>query len=148
MWLLAVDHRSGRLLRLWRAEDARVHCETCAELANTGEPKQHGRPSPKKGKDGHAYASPAHEAEELRRRFARDVAQWLAAEVQAREVAAVLVFAPANLLGALRAAWPRQLAPLLTTHAGDLSQLTLRELRHHPVIARELCRELRQGGGA
>ena len=138
LWILVVDHRAGRLLRGSLTAQGSAHFAEAGAIASVPAEKQHGRPSPKKGKDGHAYASWRHEAEELRRRHAQAVAGWLAQMVATLGIARVLVFAPAHLLGALRAAWSADLAPRIEEHAGDLNYLTLRELGHHPVLARHL----------
>lgn len=137
-WILTVDQHAGKLLCLSTGEDHHVRFEESGEITNTHEPHEHGRPSPKKGKGSHQNVPWSHDEEELRKRYARDVATWLASEVDKQAIMRVVVFAPAHLLGALRREWSPELARRVEEHVGDLSHLSLRELAHHPVIEHHL----------
>ena len=57
LWILAVDHRAGRLLRGSWSAAGRVHIEERGAIANTPADREHGRPSPKRGKDAHSHTS-------------------------------------------------------------------------------------------
>lgn len=134
-WILAVDHRLGRLVR-GQVTQGHAHLEEVARLVNDAPVPEHHPASALAGHGSHAYASLHHETEELRSRWATTVAAWLARSISASE--RVHVVAPGHLLGALRQAWPSHLQRRIDEHEGEFSALTASELVRHPTIARLL----------
>ena len=71
-WLLTIDRRHARLLACERTRQGRLHIDELAAIEEEWDELQHGRPSPRAGKDGHSYADVGREEEERLRRFARE----------------------------------------------------------------------------
>ena len=116
----------------------RFHLEEDDTIENVLEAHEHGRPSPRSGKEGHSYASQGHEDEERMKRFARAVAAWLEEKAVRLKIDELALFAPPRFLGALRQAWSPQLATLVTEHEGDLGYMGAGDLARHRSIAKIL----------
>jgi protein required for attachment to host cells len=127
-WFAVVDERHARLLRLDVVVGDRPHVAEEARLETIWEDEhQHGRPAmlgrtpaglgpgPGPGSGPRpSFASRGHEREEERRRFARDIHQWLDAEGRRRGLARITVFAAPRVFGDLRS-----LVDPATIAAGD-----------------------------
>jgi protein required for attachment to host cells len=134
-WIFIVDHGRGRLLSGSPAPRGRFRLVQRDAIENTWEEHQHGRPSPRAGREGHTYASRGHEDEEMTKRFAREVAEWLEERVRQLDIDRLDLFAPPRFLGALRQAWRPRLAVHVEAHEGDLGYLGPGDLVHHRSIA-------------
>lgn len=75
-------------------------------------------------------------AAEMQRRFARDAAEWIAAQSASTGSRRTLVFAPPHLLGLLRDEMPEACAAELLH--GDLVRLSAGELAAHPAVVAAL----------
>lgn len=127
-WACVVDHRRGRLVQCEKSPGGSWRVDADRSITNEWEDlHEHGRPSGLSAgaARGHAqsHAAPARETEEERRRFAKDVIEWLEKEVRSRKIERLPVFAPPKLLGALRSQWPKALAPHVREHEADLAHL-------------------------
>lgn len=142
-WIAVTDNRWAHLLRCdqttqgtWRAEevetlrsdweqhqDRRDQFEqtNAAAKANAPEHEPHGH-------------SGGHKKEEETKRFANEVAAWLARRSGELSVQHLAVFAPDHFLGPLRASWSKRLVPLLSEHAADLTHLKAAQLMDHPAV--------------
>lgn len=112
----------------------RTHIDHIDQLESSWEGHERGRPSPLKGKSHHTHASPGHEPEEQRRRFAHELSDWLGKQVARREIDQLTVFAPPRFLSDLRRTCPAQLAERLSEQPVDLINLPNPELHRHPAI--------------
>ena len=137
-WIFIVDNGKGRLLKGTAAPRGRFHLELDDSIENEWEEHEHGRPSPRAGKEGHSYASMGHEDEEMMNRFARTVATWLEQKTTRHRIDNLALFAPPRFLGALRQAWSPRLASRVTEHEGDLGYMGPGDLVRHQSIARLL----------
>ena len=137
-WICIVDNGRGRLLRATDAPPGRHHLEVDDSIENGWEEHQHGRPSPRAGKDGNSYASQGHEDEEKMKRFAREVVGWLEDKTTAQCIERLNLFAPPRFLGALRHAYSPGLAKVITEHEGDLGYMPPGELVQHHAISKLL----------
>ena len=134
-WIFIVDSGKGRLLKGAPVPGGRFHLEQNDSIENTWEQHQRGRPSSRTGREGHSYASYGHEDEEMMKRFARDVAEWLEKKTSSLGIDRLALFAPPRFLGALRQAWSPRLALRVTEYEGDLGYMGPGDLVHHRSIA-------------
>jgi len=140
-WVLTADQSVGRLLRLDRSPQGSTRIRVQDEIEESWEAHEHGRPSPLKGKGGHTHASPGHEDETRRARFAKEVAVWLEQHAEHLHVDHIAVFAPPSFMGALRDAWSPRFALIVEEHGGDLAHVPTAELaRHRAVTGRRLSK--------
>ena len=137
-WIFVVDNGKGKLFRAAPVPRGRFHLEEDGTIANSWEEHEHGRPSPRVGKEGNSYASRGHEDEEKLKRFARKVAGWLEVKTKERKIDHVALFAPPRFLGALRQACSPKLTAMVSEHEGDLGYMTPGELVNHRTVARLL----------
>ena len=136
-WVMLADAGCGRLLNCSSAPLDRCHVEEMDWIENTWEGHEHGRPSPRAGKDGHAYASQDHDNDEDLDRFARELAPWLERQVVDHGFDRLTFFAQPRLLGAFRKERSALLGNCLEDRHGDLVGLDMKQLANHPSI-REL----------
>ncbi|MCP3905870.1 MAG: host attachment protein [Planctomycetes bacterium] len=134
IWVGILDQRKGRIVRIRPVPEGRYRCEEHGSIESPWEEHEHGRPSSRSGKMGHSYASQGHEHEEMMRRFAREVAEWLNQSVQHLNIDVLNVFSPARFLGELRQTCPARLARRLEMREGDLTFLNDGDLVHHGAI--------------
>ena len=135
-WLFLVNGSLGRLLLANPSRPrGRYHIEQIDLIETAWEAHEHGRPSPRGGKDAHRYASRGHEDQEMTKRFARDVARWLESQIEQRKIERVSVFAPPRFLGAMRQVCPAALAARIDEHEGDLGYMAPADLLNHPTIS-------------
>ncbi len=137
-WIVVVDNGRGRLLRGTQVPPGRYHLDENSSIENTWEEHQHGRPSPRWGKEGHTYASQGHEVEERMSRFARAVVTWLEKETAKHKIERVALFAPPRFLGVLRQTWSPSMAARISEHEGDLGYMTAGNLARHRAIIKVL----------
>ncbi len=137
-WIFIVDSGRGRLLKGAPAPRGRFHLELDDSIENTWQEHQRGRPSRRAGREGHSYASWGHEDEEMLKRFARNVADWLDDKVRRLNIDRVALFAPPRFLGALRQAGSPRLAIRVEEHEGDLGYMAPGDLVRHRSIAQLL----------
>jgi protein required for attachment to host cells len=137
-WIVVVDTRRARLLEVSRTAHGRVHVEERAALEEQWDEREHHRPSMLASK-GRSFAQPAHELEERRRRFAREVARWVAKQLDEHRVEAAPLLCAASLLGELRTACPAALLARLEVRQCDVARLTPAQLADHPAIAEALA---------
>jgi hypothetical protein len=126
-WVALVDTRCGRLLRRGATAAGRPRLDELDRLDEAWVEREHGRPSMLAGK-GRSFASHAHEDEERRRRFAREIARWLQAALDRPDVDVLDVHCARPMLGELRKALRVRHAGRLRLAAGDLSDLTPAQL--------------------
>jgi protein required for attachment to host cells len=140
-WVAVADERVGRLLRVERTERGGARVAAVNDIRNAWEEHEHGRPSPRAGRNGHTYASEGHEAETMRDRFAKDLATWLEREAALRSIDEVALFAPPRLLGALRGAWSMGFSDRVRAQRGELAHLPESEIARHRSITRLIDNE-------
>ena len=138
-WLFVLDQRQARLLEGREVPGDRYHFDLRDALSNSQEEHEHGRPSPRSGKDGHSYASEGHENEELLHRYAGEVSSWLGKQLGAHRMDRAAVFAPARLLGALRKKLSGPAASRVQLAEGDFSYMGPGELAKHPAVLRTVA---------
>ena len=133
-WVALADSQRAHLVQASSAPVDRCHVEHCDSITFDWVGHEHGRPSPRTGRNGKTYASAGHEDAENLRRFARQVANWLAETVDRYEIDRLVLFAPARFLGALRKSWNGRLSDRIEEHEGDLTGAPLSTLSKHPAI--------------
>jgi len=143
VWFFVVDESRGRLFEASIVPPERLHLEERGAIENRNDAHEHGRPSPRAGKNGSSYASSGHQDEHERRRFARQIVDWMDDEVGRRGIETVRLFAPPRLLGELRPLLAPGLAGRVTEQQADLTNLGAAGLARHPAIAAALGRSSR-----
>ncbi len=133
-WFFLVDEGRGRLLSGQPVPAGKFHLEEVESIDNRWEEHQHQHPSARVGREGHAYASPGHEPEEMMRRDAKDMAEWLEARLEKHGIERVHVFAPPRFLGVLRDQFSPHVRERVEEHHGDLVPVEMVGLMHHPAI--------------
>ena len=133
-WIALADSRRGKLLRCSLTPNGRRHIESIENIESQWPGHQHGRPSPRLGKNGHSYASQGHEAEEDLQRFAKQLLRWVAKQMQAHSIDRLTVYAPPRCLGALRQVRPQPMRIRLDLQEGDLLNLPDEVLADHKLI--------------
>lgn len=146
-WIVTLGSRRGRLIKA-QPVTGRWHTEQVNEIRNQWEDyHEHGRPEGlSKGRgmlaksEGYAFAAGSHDKEEMKRRFARDVAQWLMRQIRRYGIESIDLFAPPSFLGNLREELPRRLNGLIREHQGQLNSISVTELPAHAAISPILAR--------
>ena len=133
-WIVTADERVGRLARVERTPAGGVRVVIDDEIHRSGEEHEHGRPSPRRGRDGHSYASYGHETETTRDRFAKEIAVWLEQRDESLQFERIALFAPPRFLGALREAWSPRFAIRVNERQGDLTHLAPADLARQAAI--------------
>jgi protein required for attachment to host cells len=139
IWIAVVDQRKGRILHICELDAGGFRCAEKGFIENRWEEHQHGRPSPRSGRTGHTYASRGHEDEEMMRRFAKEVSEWIDRVLQELRIEHLEVFAPTRFLGALRqhrASRPTKRAAL---NEADLGSMSDGEVVRHRAVAQLLA---------
>lgn len=148
-WIVTADARHARMFELTKAPGAGGwHAQERRAIHSSHEDEhEHHRPSalgrgPVASEAQH-FASWGHEAEEQRKRFARETAEWLSATLRHLRAEHVHVFAASQALGLLREEIRRlddraHLEPRLTLHESELTRLEASELATHPAIVASL----------
>ena len=136
-WALLADASRAKLLHCGPSSGGSPHVKHVDAIEASWEGHERGRPSPLKGRGGNTYAAGGHEAEEDRRRFAQELAQWLQSRLQQHGIDQLTVFGPPKFVGALRRACPHTLADRLSAQTVELINLSNPQLHQHPAI-REL----------
>ncbi|MBI1367163.1 MAG: hypothetical protein GC162_00770 [Planctomycetes bacterium] len=137
-WVVAADANGARLLEYSLVHGGRRHMDERNAIENHEEPHQHNRPSPLAGKDGHSYASRGHETEEMMRRYARTLTDWLRQQVHMHHIEQLTLFAPPRLLGVLRQTWTNGLSGRIESHEADLNHIAVAELANHPAVCKHV----------
>ena len=136
----SADSRRARLLCGRITTHARARVEELACLNLEVSESEHGRPSPRIGKNGHSYASRGHDDAEVLARFAHEVSSFMEDKMGELGVSRVFLFAPARFLGALRKAIPNHIADRVVAQEAELAQLSAARLAGHPEILRLIDR--------
>jgi protein required for attachment to host cells len=137
-WILTVDERKSQLYSCHFEAGNRWHVEQVRSLANPWENyHEHHRPNALgRGPTANAaqhYAASEHEPEEEHRRFAKEVANWLARATQELNIVHIDIFAASRFLGLLH----RELGYLekiARTHQAELTRVSASDLATHPVV--------------
>lgn len=136
-WAVLAGESRAKLLHCGPAPGEpgdRPHIDHIDELHATWEGHERGRPSPLKYKNHHTHASPGHDQEEERRRFALELVDWLDKQRTRHGIDEVTVFSTPRFLSTLRRACPHTLAEHLKEEPVDLISLPNGELHRHPAI--------------
>jgi len=134
-WVVLVDARRAKLLRVSVGEEGHVRLDTRQTLESQWEHADPGRPSqyiPKR--NGHANPGTGHDVEENVRRFALEFRDWLHRAIDKHRIERVEMFASPRLLGLFRKLLPAAVAAHVREHTGDLVSMTTEQLREHPAI--------------
>lgn len=134
-WIAVVTNKGANILQGTVVPPGRPHLEVRVSLEHVEEPREHGRPSPRRSKDGHSYANWGNEDEEDLTRHARRVAAWLEQRGADLGVEELRVFATPRLTGALRTQYPPKFAELVVDESADLGYMKSAELVKHPTVA-------------
>ncbi|TDJ78470.1 MAG: hypothetical protein E2O39_01425 [Planctomycetota bacterium] len=135
-WVLAADRTRARLLQCTRTSHGRIHLEDQAELLEHWEELQHGRPSPRSGREGHNSASLGHESDERLRRFAKEVATWTGLQVAEHGIEQLELFTSTRFLGELRKVAGGTVRAVTVEHDADIAHLSI------PQLVKEIERHL------
>jgi len=133
-WAVLADDRRAKLLHCGTSERGSPHVEHVDSLTRSWEGHQRGRPSPLKGKSSHTHADPGHDAEEERRRFAQELANWLVQRSREHSIDRLTLFGATRFVSTFREVCPGDLTQRLHTEAVELINLPNAELHQHPVI--------------
>jgi protein required for attachment to host cells len=134
-WIFVADRSGGRLLEGSIAKPDRPHLELLESVENNEEVREHGSPSPRRDKLGHSAPDFNNEEQELSRRYAKSLVEWLAARTASRDIAHLTVFAPPSLAGELRGHWTPQLKERIDEKQVDLGGLSAGDLAKHKALA-------------
>lgn len=145
-WLVTADGRRATLYLCRQSARGDLRVETLESVSNTHEGEhEHERPMLLGGLErtgsrarsgGHAaphVGSPKHGDDEERRRFCRDLTDWLAGARARLGPAAITVLAPPQMLGLLRE-HSRALGDPVTFHEGEFAHMAESDLAVHPTI--------------
>lgn len=144
MWIVVADQRIARLLSMERVRGGRWRAEEREAMDSRWEDyHEHRRPSALGGRSAsaHEHASPGFsemETQEERRRFARDVGQWLEHDCGAVRDQDVAVFAAPGFFGILRDELEKRRLDRLRVHELELTRLRPDELAAHTGVQRAL----------
>ena len=133
-WIVTMDRKQATLYRGTVTPHERVHLDAVSNVTEVWEELQHGRPSPRTGKNGHSYASQGHEEDARLHRFAKEIAGWLEKELDAHGVDTAHVFASRRLLGDFRKLVGPPFEKRMRLEALDLAHLPLGELAEHEAV--------------
>ncbi len=134
LWFVVADAGIGRFCQCSRTKTGRLHVDELSIIEYHAEEHEHGRPSPRAGKNGNAYASAGHEDSYQLHRFAKEFAVWLEANLQKLDVAKLPLFAPPRFLGELRKVYGPQLIKRIEELQADLTGLSMSALARHPSV--------------
>jgi protein required for attachment to host cells len=141
LWFVVAGKEKARLLHLSTTRQGSLHVTEVADLASTFQTGEHHRPT-RLSMPGSAPGV-GHEQEEQVLHFARQLSPWLHQVLTVRSIDECALFAPSHLLGALRKAMSKALAPKVREQDVDLVGLTAGELAGHPKVVELLVdREL------
>lgn len=144
-WIVIADGRRASLFGCQRTPGGELHLERFKSIENVHEAEhERGRPTLAGGSERRgsvlrsgAHAAPhsvagAHENEEEQRRFAREVASWVAGARDGAHDRRITLFAPAHFLGLLRG----EIADngLTDLREAELTHLRTHELAVHPAV--------------
>lgn len=146
-WIVVADERTARLVSLERVPRGRWRGRERSSLESRWEDyHEHQRPSALGGRSApaHEHLSPGFseaEAHEERRRFARDVLEWI--EQGRRSIVPddeqpVTVFAAPGFFGVLREELERGDRHRPQVHELELTRLRPEDLAEHPAVRRAL----------
>jgi protein required for attachment to host cells len=145
VWVCLVDGRRARLLRAQRSGELRHWRFDVQDVIDNQWSDFHER--------GHATAiagaraglsgghaglrtiAPGHESDEMRSRWAREIAHWIDRQCAAHSVERLTLFAPPATLGAVRGLLPASVAPRVHDVAEDLGHVEPKDAAAHPAIA-------------
>ena len=141
-----VNGHGAELMSCHRRVDGSIELTPDASLANRwNDFHEHGRPTMLgKGPSANASQRPAsegHEREEMRDRFVRDVADWIAGRVRARRAERVRLLAGPAMVGCLRREAERLAKGLgveIDCREGEFTRLGPTELERHPAVVEAL----------
>lgn len=137
VWFALADSGHCRLLSCRVTGPRAPHVHEYESLENSGPEQEHARPKSQGGA--------THHVEERERRFAGEIAEWLGRRAEEHNIANLMIYAPARMLGALRKVRHRYMNSSVEARQGDLMRLSAGELALHPII-RSLVRD--GGSGA
>ena len=134
IWLCLSDGNRARLLSCQRTRWGRPQLTERDSIELTRIGREHHRPSPLSGKEGHAYADVGNEKAAQLKPAAREILMWLHDQICRHAVEHVTVFAPPDLLGALRRARDPGLCGRVSLRKGELLRIPLRRILRQPAI--------------
>ncbi len=145
VWVCLVDGRGARLLKAQRAGERRhwrfdvqdAIGNQCSGFHEHAHPTaiagaRAGAPG---GHPGLRSIAPGHESDEMRSRWARDIAHWIDRQCAAHSIQRLTLFAPPATLGAVRGLLPASIAPRVHDVAEDLGHVEPSAAAAHPAIA-------------
>ena len=133
-WVVLVDARRAKLLRVSMGEQGHVRLESIEQLESQWEFPEPHRPPSWIAKPSRANAGTAHDVEENVRRFALQFKGWLHEQIERHQMPQLHVFAPTRLLGLFRKLLDNHVAERLVYHDADLATMTHEQLRKHGSI--------------
>lgn len=134
-WVVLVDARRAKLLRVSMGEEGHVRLEEVAQLESQWEfPEPSGRPPHWIPKSGHTDAGTGHDVEENVRRFGLQLRKWLSRTLDQHGIRHAHLFAPTRLVGLFRKLVNNDLAERVTFRHGDLVTMNYDQLRRHAAI--------------
>ncbi len=134
LWFVVADAGIGRFCECSRTKTGRLHVDELSIIEYQTEEHEHGRPSPRAGKNGNAYASVGHEDSHQLHRFAKEFTGWLEGNMRKLDVAKLPIFAPPRFLGELRKVYGAQLVKRIEELQADLTGLSTAALAKHPSV--------------
>ena len=137
IWVLVADAARARLFQVERPQQT-LSAALGRELIGSNLPSREiasdrpGRTFDRGGEGRHAKEPSTDPARHAQEEFARDVVRLLDEKRESRSFERLIVVAPPQFLGDLRAAMPQQLqAAVAAEVAKDLSKLPMHELQDH-----------------
>lgn len=126
VWFALADSGHCRLLSCSMTRRRAPYVHEYEILENSGPEQEHARPMSQGGA--------THHVEERERRFAGEIAEWLGRRAERHNIASLMIYAPARMLGALRKVRHRYMNGDVQLRQGDLMRLSAGELALHPII--------------
>ena len=133
-WIMVGDMRGARLLHRPEPSGDEQHLEEVDRLDNHLIPHDRGGRPPSSGVREIDYQNADRDHDVMREQFAGEIVRWIEQMAQRHRITRVDLFFNAELLGAVRRAWPAHVAFELHEHRGDLAHLSAAELEHHQAI--------------
>jgi len=137
VWVLVADAARARLFQVEQPQQT-LHAALGRELIGSNLPSREigsdrpGRTFDRGGEGRHAKEPPTDPARHAQAEFAREVVQLLDEKRESRSFERLIVVAPPQFLGDLRAAMSQQVREAVSAEvAKDLSKLPLHELQDH-----------------
>ena len=101
-WIVLANDHQARLVTARRTPTGRCHLSEAEAIESPIPAHDRGRPAALNGMNGHSYADNLRTLEEERRRFAKQLSQWLHTLLDQHHIQHLTVFAPSRSIGYLR----------------------------------------------